>query len=171
MAIVKRLKYNWSELNRRDKTDIMTVAVMRNIFIRGNNHQVGMREINVNIGKGKNNLRLDVLRIDRNKNELTGFEIKSCIEDFRTDKKWQNYLELINALYFVFDSETYEKHEAEILKKLDNKAGVYVYTPHGFLLLKQGARYTELLPKDDVFYRIILFNYLFRKALKEVNGG
>lgn len=47
MAIA-RLKYNWSELTRRDKTDIMTVAVMRNIFIRGNNHQVGMREINVN---------------------------------------------------------------------------------------------------------------------------
>lgn len=168
---VTKLKYNWNELNRRDKTDIMTVAVMRNIFIRGNNHQVGMREINVNIGKGKNNLRIDVLRIDRNKNELTGFEIKSCIEDFRTDKKWQNYLELINALYFVFDSETYEKHEAEILKKLDNKAGVYVYTLHGFLLLKQGAKYTELLPKDNDFYRIILFNYLFRKALKEVNRG
>lgn len=171
MVIVKKLKYNWNELNRRDKTDIMTVAVMHNIFIRGNNHQVGMREINVNIGKGKNKLRIDVLRIDRNKNELTGFEIKSCIEDFRTDKKWQNYLELINALYFVFDSETYEKHEAEILKKLDNKAGVYVYAPHGFLLLKQGAKYTELLPKDNDFYRIILFNYLFRKALKEVNRG
>lgn len=165
-----RLKYNWNELCRRDKTDIMTVAVMRNIFLRGNNHQIGMREINVNIGKRKNNLRIDVLQIDRNKNELDAYEIKSCIQDFRTDKKWHNYLSLVNRLYFVFDEDTYEKHEKEILEKIDNKAGIYVYKPVGeFLILKQGVRLTELPPKDEEFYRKILFNYLFRKAYEYMN--
>lgn len=172
MVIVKRLKYNWSELNRRDKTDMMTVAIMRNILIRGNNHQVGLREINVNIGKNKSNLRIDVLQIDRNKNELDGYEIKSCIQDFRTDKKWQNYLELVNRLYFVFDSDTYKKYKDEITEKIDNKAGIYVYnTTCGWLTLEQGGRYTELPPKNEEFYRIILFNYLFRKAMNEVNRG
>lgn len=172
MTIVKKLKYNWLELSRHDKTDIMTVAVMRNILIRGNNHQVGLREVNVNIGKNKSNLRIDVLQIDRNKNELDGYEIKSCIQDFRADKKWQNYLELVNRLYFVFDSITYEKHEAEILEKINNRAGIYVYNiTCEWLTLKQGCKYTELPPKNEEFYRIILFNYLFRKAIKEVNRG
>ena len=172
MTIVKKLKYNWLELTRHDKTDIMTVSVMRNILIRGNNHQVGLREVNVNIGKNKSNLRIDVLQIDRNKNELDVYEIKSCIKDFRTDKKWQNYLELVNRLYFVFDSTTYEKYEAEISEKINNRAGIYVYnTTSGWLALKQGCKYTELPPKNEEFYRIILFNYLFRKAIKEVNKG
>jgi translation elongation factor P/translation initiation factor 5A len=170
MAIVKRLKYNWSELNRHDKTDIMTVAVMKNIFIRGNNHQVGLREINVNIGKNKSNLRIDVLQIDRNKNDLDGYEIKSCIQDFRTDKKWHKYLDLINRLYFVFDSETYKKYEDEIIEKIGNRAGIYVYNiTGGYLTLKDGCKYTELPPKNEEFYRKILFNYLYRKAMNEVN--
>ena len=166
---ITKLRYNWSELTRHDKTDIMTVAVMRHIFIRGNNHQVGLREINVNIGKNKNNLRIDVLQIDRNKNELDGYEVKSCIQDFRTDKKWHNYLELVNRLYFVFDTDTYEKYEAEILEKIGNKAGIYVYRPAGnWLILKKGVKLTELPAKNEEFYRIILFNYLYRKATKEL---
>ena len=171
MGILK-LKYNWSELSRRDKTDIMTVAVMRHIFIRGNNHQIGMREINVNIGKHKSNLRIDVLQIDRNKNELDGYEVKSCIQDFRTDKKWHKYLELVNRLYFVFDSDTYDKHEDEILEKIGDKAGIYVYKNTGdWLILKKGVKLTELPAKNEEFYRIILFNYLYRKALNEMNRG
>lgn len=165
--MITKLKYNWNELSRGDKTDIITVAVMRNIFLRGNNHQVGMREINVNIGKNKRNLRIDVLQIDRNKNELVGYEVKSCIQDFRTDKKWEKYLDLINQLYFVFDSETYEKHEKEILEKINGKAGVYVYnTTCRWLTLKQSVKVTQLPLKNEEFYRIILFNYLFRKALR-----
>ena len=170
MVILKKLKYNWSELTRGEKTDIMTITVMRNIFIRGNNHQVGLREINVNIGKNKSNLRIDILQIDRNKNELDGYEIKSCIQDFRTDKKWQKYLEFVNRLYFVFDSDTYEKHKDEILRKIDNKAGIYVYnTTCGRLTFVQGGKYTELPPKNEEFYRVVLFNYLFRKAVRELN--
>ena len=165
--MIRKLKYNWKELNRRDKTDIMTVAVMRNIFISGNNTRVGLREINVNIGKHKNNLRIDVLEINKQKNILVGYEVKSCIQDFRTDKKWENYLSLINQLYFVFDSETYEKHENEIKEKINGKAGIYVYKPNGdWLVLKEGVKITELPSKNEEFYRTILFNYLFRKQLK-----
>lgn len=168
----KRLKYNWKELNRRDKTDIMTVAIMRQILMRGNNSRIGMREVNVNIGKNKSNLRIDVLEINRQKNVLVGYEIKSCIEDFRADKKWEKYLNLINQLYFVFDINTYEQYTVEILKRIGDKAGIYVFNPAiDAIYLIMGVTYKELPGKDETFYRTILFNYLFRKALREINGG
>lgn len=164
---MREMKYNWNELSRSEKTDIMTCAVMRNILIRGNNQLVGLREINVNIGKGKSNLRIDVLQINKRKNELDGFEIKSCIQDFRSDKKWHKYLDLVNRLYFVFDTDTFNKHKKEIIKKIDGKAGIYTYNPKlKWVNLQEGAKYTELPPKDEVFYRTILFNYLFRNQLR-----
>ena len=115
-------------------------------------------------------MRIDVLQIDRNKNELDGYEIKSCIQDFRTDKKWNNYLELVNRLYFVFDDETYDKHEAEILEKIGDKAGIYIYNINtNWVQLKKGVAITKLPLKNEEFYRTILFNYLFRNALKAMN--
>ena len=167
MAIVhlKKLNYKWDELSRRDKTDIMTVAVMRQIYINGHNYRIGMREINDNIGKHKNNLRIDVLEINKKKNFLVGYEIKSCIQDFRTDKKWRNYLNLINQLYFVIDSKTFEKYKDEILQEIGNDAGVYTYNPDfAWLTLQHGGRAFQIEEKDETFYRTILFNYLWRRA-------
>lgn len=159
------INYNWKELTRRDKTDIMVTDVMRHIYITGHCQKIGMREINVNVGKNKSNLRIDVLEINRKKNELVGYEIKSCIADFRSDKKWEKYLNLVNQLYFVFDCETFEKHKEEILSKIGNKAGIYKYNPKShWLILVLGVKFTELPQKDEVFFRTILFNYLFRKA-------
>lgn len=87
-------------------------------------------------------------------------------------KKWEKYLDLINQLYFVFDSETYEKYEKEILEKIDGKAGIYVYnTTTRWLCLRQSVKFTQLPMKNEEFYRKILFNYLFRKAMNEVNRG
>lgn len=169
MAIrkINKLYYEWKDLTRGEKTDIMTVAVMRHLYINGNGYRIGIREINVNIGKNKNNLRIDVLEINKRKNFLVGYEIKSCIQDFRTDKKWQKYLDLINQLYFVFDKETFEKHEEEILKVVGNKAGVYIYNPKSeWLEFRQGGRSFQIKDKDEMFYRTILFNYLWRKANK-----
>ena len=159
------LYYDWNELNRADKTSIITSAVMRDIYIRGNNSRIGMREINVNIGKNKPNLRIDVLEINRNKNILVGYEVKSCIQDFRTDKKWEKYLDLVNQLYFVFDEKTYTDHKEEIESKIGNKAGVYKYNPcfRGVSLV-HGVKFKDLPLKDENFYRKILFNYLFRRA-------
>lgn len=169
MAIVKKLKYSWDDLSRRDKTDILTVAMMRHIFINSHNLKIGMREVNVNIGKNKPNLRIDVLEINRKKNELVGYEVKSCIQDFRTDKKWDKYLTLINQLYFVFDKDTFEKHQTEILEKIGNNAGIYTYNPTlGWVSLVKGVKFTQLDEKQEVFYRTILFNYLFRHASRQM---
>ncbi|MGN0014543.1 MAG: MmcB family DNA repair protein [Candidatus Gastranaerophilaceae bacterium] len=172
MAIIhlNKIRYEWKDLSRRDKTSIITAALMKHIFINGNGYRIGMREINVNIGPHKNNLRIDVLEINKRKNYLVGYEVKSCIQDFRSDKKWEKYLELINQLYFVFDNETFEKHESEILEKLGDKAGVYIYTiDRDWIYLKQGGRSFKLEPYGEIFYRTILFNYLFRKGQEALN--
>lgn len=169
---LKKLNYVWEELTRGDKTSIMTAAIMRHIFINGNGCKVGMREINVNIGKNKSNLRIDVLEINRNSNTLIGYEVKSCIQDFRTDKKWRKYLELINYLFFVFDNETYEKHKEEILEKIGDAAGIYVYYPkYCRFIFEKGCAMYNVAEKDVEFYKTILFNYLWRKAQKELAKG
>jgi len=164
-AKISKLYYKWDGLTRRDKTDIMTVAVMRQIYINGNGYRIGMREINVNIGKHKNNLRIDVLEINKRKNFLVGYEVKSCIQDFRTDKKWRNYLNLINQLYFVFDKKTFETYKEEILEAIGNDAGVYTYDPdRAWLTFQQGGKAFQVEEKGELFYRTILYNYLWRRA-------
>lgn len=173
MAIVSlgKMRYKWDEITRRDKTNIMTVAVMRQIYINGNGYRIGMREINVNIGKHKNNLRIDVLEINKRKNFLVGYEVKSCIQDFRTDKKWRNYLNLINQLYFVFDNKTFEAHKEEILREIGDDAGVYTYnTSSEWLTFQQGGKCFKVEEKQEQFYRIILFNYLLRYAKNAINN-
>jgi hypothetical protein len=145
---------------------------MRHIFINGNAKKIGLREINVNIGKNKDNLRIDVLEINRQKNYLVGYEVKSCIEDFRTDKKWNKYLSLVNKLYFVFDSKTYEDHREEIINKIDDKAGIYVYNAScGWVSFIVDGKQNNIVDKQEDFYRIILFNYLLRNAMRAFNKG
>lgn len=173
MAVIRinKMRYKWDELTRRDKTNIMTVAVMRQIYINGNGYRIGMREINVNIGKHKNNLRIDVLEINKRKNFLVGYEVKSCIQDFRTDKKWRNYLNLINQLYFVFDNKTFEAHKEEILREIGDDAGVYTYnTSYEWLTFRHGGKCFNVEEKQEQFYRTILFNYLLRSAKNAINN-
>lgn len=164
------MEFVYDELTRGDKTSVISACLMKHILLNGHNLKVGLREINVNIGKGKPNLRIDVLEINKKKNELVGYEIKSCIQDFRTDKKWEKYLDLVNQLYFVFDDKTFNDHEEEILEKVKNKAGIYIYnTKCKWICLKQGVKFTELPEKTEEFYRTILFNYLFRQGRDILN--
>lgn len=49
--------------------------------------------------------RLDVLGIGYGM-ELVGIEIKSCWEDFRSDKKWPSYMDFVNRMYVLADEPT-----------------------------------------------------------------
>ena len=46
MAIIhlNRMRYKWEDLSRRDKTDIITIAMMRNICINGNGYRIGIQK-------------------------------------------------------------------------------------------------------------------------------
>ena len=166
------MNYKWKDLSRAEKTSIITSSMMKDIYINGGGYRIGLKEININIGKYKKQLRIDILEINKRKNVLIGYEIKSCIQDFRTDKKWEKYLDLVNKMYFVFDNETFENYREEILKKIKNKAGVYVYNINRkMIFFVQDGKYFNLEEKNEMFYRIILFNYLWRKANIYFNNG
>jgi|SRR5579862_3030213 len=51
-----------------------------------------------------NGRRADVLALD-NAGEIVIVEVKSCLEDFRSDRKWGEYREFCDALYFAVPEE------------------------------------------------------------------
>lgn len=71
----------------------------------------------------------DVIEIDRN-NKVIIYEIKSCLQDFRRDKKWQNYLQYCDLFYFVAPFEVIQKIKDELPKNV----GLYNFgnSYHGY---------------------------------------
>lgn len=62
--------------------------------------------------------RLDAVCMDFKCN-FVGIEIKSCIADYRTDKKWRDYVKHVNSMYFCFppsviESRLFPEIKAEI---------------------------------------------------------
>jgi hypothetical protein len=51
-----------------------------------------------------NGRRADIAALDRN-GLITIVEIKSSLVDFRTDRKWQDYLDYCDYFYFAVDAE------------------------------------------------------------------
>lgn len=60
--------------------------------------------VEFNLGNGR---RVDVMAVDR-KGFLTVVEIKSSAADYRSDRKWQDYLPWCNAFYFAVP-ETFDR--------------------------------------------------------------
>ena len=164
---------DFTKLKRAEKTEIITKAVLRTLLIEGKGRRVGLPEINVNVSKGTPTLRIDVLEINRNSDYLIGYEVKSCISDFRADKKWGGYVKLVNKLYFVFDKVTYDKYKVEILKTLAGKAGIYIYSSTADWIYLETEPKPQITKHNKNIFRIMLFNYLLRTQIKEsnTNGG
>ncbi len=64
----------------------------------------------------KGALRADVIAIHI-KREVIVSEVKSSLEDYKTDKKWLKYLkeECFNKFYFVISQELYEDKRARVM--------------------------------------------------------
>lgn len=77
----------------------------------------------------KNRRRLDILAVNM-KGHVIGCEVKSCIADFRSDKKWREYLPYVNKLYFAFDKVTWDKHKDFLVKTIGNEAGIVCVSPN-----------------------------------------
>ena len=162
-------KENFLKLKRGERTKLITKATMKRILIEGQGKRIGVNEVNINIGKYKPNLRIDILEIKKTNKVLIGYEVKSCIEDFRTDNKWENYLDLLHELFFVFDEHTYEKHQEEILEKIEDKAGVCIYYPdRDHTYFKKYPVRNRIEPNPEI-YHVTLFNYMLRNQIKELN--
>lgn len=101
--------------------------------------------------------RLDALVIDYPGN-LTGIETKSCLADFRSDKKWRNYLPYTNQFYFCFAPElTKSRCYPEIRKELKEAGvGILVLSETGRIVCSQKAkrRLVSIVYKYQLFRKL-----------------
>jgi hypothetical protein len=64
--------------------------------------------------------------------EVTIVEIKSCLLDYRTDGKWQDYLEFCDRLYFAVSAD----FPCEVIP---HEAGLILADRYGAELVREGA--------------------------------
>ena len=83
-------------------------------------------------------LRADVLALNT-KLHFVLCEVKSCVSDFKTDKKWRQYLNYCNKFYFVFNTETWAQLK-EVVSVEFKSLGV------GVLVVSDLGRLTCALP-------------------------
>ena len=80
-------------------------------------------------------LRADFLALNT-KREIIIVEVKSCVQDFRTDKKWHKYLPYCNKLYFALTPKVWEKLKTEIPKGI----GVMTTNDYGVTVVQSAKR-------------------------------
>jgi hypothetical protein len=110
------------KLGRREITTILTRAVTK--YMAKKNLSCHC-EIGIIPGGTR---RIDVLALNM-KAHFIGIEVKSCIADYRADKKWRDYLPFTNKFYFIFPQSIYDnkKQYAKILEDIgDTGVGVMI---------------------------------------------
>lgn len=108
-------------------------AIQRGVcrYLRALGHSV-VTELALMTGR-----RADVVALAPN-GELWIAEIKSCLNDYRTDRKWQGYREHCDRLYFAVDADF-------PLEVLPSEAGLIVADRYGAALLREAAEH-RLIP-------------------------
>lgn len=83
------------------------------------------------LGNGR---RVDVMAVDRN-GFLTVIEIKSSAADYRSDRKWHDYLSWCNAFYFAVP-ETFDRG------MLPERVGIMVADAYGAAVVAPSPEFT-----------------------------
>lgn len=101
--------------------------------------------------------RLDVLAIDLGA-RIIAVEIKSCLADFRTDKKWRSYLPYTNRMYMCFPKSVIESRVFPEIKEELKAEGVGILTlmDDGFIKCIMGAthRRMSVVKKFQIYKRL-----------------
>lgn len=108
------------------------------------------QELSFNVGKGKL-VRADLVALNM-KREVVIIEVKSCKQDFLTDKKYHTYLRFCNKLYIGTNLKT-----AEQIKDLV-PAGVGIIVDSR---VYKNAKRREMKEKD---FMQVLLRFAFRNA-------
>lgn len=101
-------------------------------------------------------LRADVMALNLGA-LLTMVECKSSVQDFRSDKKWQSYLQYCDKLYFAMDDPTYQKVKDQIPKGV----GIMVVAENGWPRIMQSASYHDI---DDEIRMDLILRMAYRSA-------
>lgn len=101
--------------------------------------------------------RADFLALSM-KREIVIVECKSCVQDFRSDHKWTDYLRFCNKFYFCFSPSLWESLKGEIPSGI----GVYVCDTENRKLrvVKRASRRTL----DDCVLNEVLVRIAYRQA-------
>ncbi len=96
--------------------------------------------VNAEVGVCKwGRLRADLLAVNM-KGEVVIVEVKSSYADFKHDKKWWNYVDFCNRLFFAVSEETY----AKVFDLIPKGVGIIVVDKYGKSWIKQVAARSEL---------------------------
>jgi hypothetical protein len=119
--------------------------------------------------------RADLMELTKD-NKVIIYEVKSCMADYRSDNKWQEYLNHCNLLYFIAPSEV-----AKVIKsEVPNHVGVYEMYKSGYLHCIRVARKTQYIPDVEIVknklhtqlaYRYAKIHSLKIKKVKESKNG
>lgn len=73
-------------------------------------------------------------------------EVKSSVEDFRSDKKFKQYLKYCDRFYFCFTPETWDKIKAkeELLARVPKRAGVILLLKTGYARIVRPCKIKEM---------------------------
>lgn len=89
-------------------------------------------------------LRADVVSLSM-RGEITIFEIKSCVSDFMTDSKCEQYLKYCHKMYFVFEDKTWNKLKEKV--SFPPQVGVITRDQMGSLTVVKRSKRHEMDPK------------------------
>lgn len=129
---------NVSSLSRPDKTARITECVQRYWIDKGYSCHP---EIGLERG---GRLRADVLCLNTKAN-IVACEVKSCIADFRTDKKWHKYLNYCNKFYFAVDAHFWSVHQEELEQQAKQYgAGIIRVSNSGGCSVVQNAKSRDI---------------------------
>lgn len=73
--------------------------------------------------------RADFIAVQSRTNQVVIVETKSCLQDFKSDKKWRGYLKHCNKFYFCADQDT-AANIAKLLEDEPDAKGVGVISFH-----------------------------------------
>lgn len=133
--------------HRKQTTETLTMAAVDWAVVRC---RLGVsKEIAVTFGTKR--LRVDLLGVTYGTLEFTGFEVKSCHEDFAADKKWMKYIRHFEKFYFVMSAAYYDSDKGKDAVATVRKkgCGVLVLMDDGFCYVKHKAKSLPGLDAED----------------------
>lgn len=145
---VRPSQVDFLSLSRPDKTAFITEAVVQ--------YWIGKRySCHIELGlKKRGHLRADVFCLNT-KSDTVITEVKSCWQDFKTDKKWQNYKPFCMRMYFAIDETLFATHGTKILEAIEgHSCGLIVIDALGNAAVRSNARRTKM--KNEVLARMLI---------------
>ena len=141
-------RVEFTSLSRPDRTAFITEAVVR--------YWISKRySCHIELGLVKRgNLRADVFCLNT-KSDIVITEVKSCWQDFKTDKKWFKYRPFCMRMYFAIDEALFASHGTKILEAIEGfYCGLIVIDATGNAAVR--LKTSRMKMKNEVLARMLI---------------